>query len=93
MNISVNGIDDNRELTAADADADNGVIEPAGLFSLFRFSITAATNPVIKILMDRDGMTKEEAIKFFEIFIEGAWVGDATPVWSYPISGDDLQVH
>jgi len=48
---------------------------------------------VIKILMDRDGMTNEEAIEFFEFNIEGAWVGDATPVWMYPISGDDLQVH
>lgn len=48
---------------------------------------------VIKILMDRDGMTNEEAIEFFEFNIEGAWVGNSTPVWMYPLSNDDLQVH
>ena len=48
---------------------------------------------VIKILMDRDGMTNEEAVEFFEYKIEGAWVGNATPVWMYPISSNDLRVH
>lgn len=48
---------------------------------------------VIKILMDRDGMTNEEAIEYFEFNIEGAWVGNGTPVWMYPLSSDDLRVH
>jgi hypothetical protein len=39
---------------------------------------------VIKILMDRDLMTAGEAQEFFEFNIEGAWMGDGTPIWWYP---------
>ena len=55
--------------------------------------VVYAVDQIIEILMDRDGMTNAEAVEFFEYNIEGAWVGNATPVWMYPISGDDLQVH
>ena len=48
---------------------------------------------VIKILMDQDGMSNDEAIEFFTFNIEGAWVGELTPIWMYPASGLDLQVH
>ena len=48
---------------------------------------------VIEILMDRDGMSNDEAIEFFTFNIEGAWVGELTPIWMYPASGSDLQVH
>lgn len=33
----------------------------------------------IKILVERDGMTRDEAFEFFEFNIEGAWMGDNTP--------------
>ncbi len=36
---------------------------------------------VIDILTERDGMTHEEAEEFFSFNIEGAWVGEQTPVW------------
>jgi hypothetical protein len=36
---------------------------------------------VIDILIERDGMTHEEAEEFFSFNIEGAWVGEQTPVW------------
>ena len=48
---------------------------------------------VIEILMDRDGMSNDEAIDFFTCSIEGAWFGELTPIWMYPASGSDLQVH
>ena len=48
---------------------------------------------VIKILMDQDGMSNDEAIDFFTCNIEGAWFGELTPIWMYPASGADLQVH
>lgn len=35
----------------------------------------------LKILMDRDGMTEEEALEFFEFNTEGAWVGKGTPAF------------
>ena len=35
----------------------------------------------IKILMERDGMSEEEAIEFFEFNVVGAYVGDHTPIF------------
>lgn len=55
--------------------------------------VVYSVDRVIEILMARDGMTNDEAIKFFEFNIEGAWTGVTTPVWMYPISGDGLQVY
>jgi len=44
----------------------------------------------IQILMDRDGMTWEEASEFFEFNVSGAWVGAGTPIWIYEIDEDDI---
>jgi hypothetical protein len=35
----------------------------------------------IKILMDRDKMTYEIALEFFDYNVEGAYMGDKTPIW------------
>jgi hypothetical protein len=35
----------------------------------------------IQILMERDGMTDEEAIEFFEFNVVGAYVGEYTPIY------------
>lgn len=35
----------------------------------------------IGILMERDGMTEEEAEEFFEFNVAGAFVGDQTPLF------------
>lgn len=35
----------------------------------------------IEILMERDGMTDEEAIEFFEFNVVGAYVGEYTPIF------------
>jgi len=34
----------------------------------------------IQILMDRDGMTHDEAEEFFQFNTEGCWAGDRTPI-------------
>lgn len=34
----------------------------------------------IKRLMDRDGMSLEEAVEFFDFNVAGAWVGPQTPL-------------
>ena len=36
----------------------------------------------IKILMDRDGMARDEAVEFFEFNIIGAGMGDGTPCFA-----------
>ena len=40
-----------------------------------------SVDKIIEILIDRDGMTEEEAIEFFEFNIEGAYMGRMTPVY------------
>ena len=38
---------------------------------------------IIGTLMQRDGMTHEEAIEFFDFNIAGAYVGEYTPIYMY----------
>ena len=35
----------------------------------------------LEILINRDGMTEEEAIEYFDFNVEGAYVGEKTPAW------------
>lgn len=36
---------------------------------------------MLKIMVERDGMTYEEAIEYFDYNILGAWMGENTPVY------------
>ena len=45
----------------------------------------------IEILMERDGMTAEIADEFLQFNTVGAWMGDATPVFSEPLDEEDLE--
>ncbi len=36
----------------------------------------------IKILIERDGMSWEEAVEFFEFNVQGAYVGEQTPAFA-----------
>ena len=40
---------------------------------------------VIDILITRDGMDEEGAWEYFHFNIEGAWHGESTPIWMYPL--------
>ena len=35
----------------------------------------------VQILMDRDGMEYSEAVEFMDFNVEGAWMGDGTPMF------------
>jgi len=35
----------------------------------------------IEVLMTRDGMTEEEAQEYFDFNVEGAYMGEKTPIW------------
>ena len=39
------------------------------------------TEKMIDIMVERDGMTYEEAIEYFDYNILGAWMGEFTPVF------------
>ncbi len=43
---------------------------------------------VIDILMTRDEMSHEEAEEFFSFNIEGAWIGERTPMWLHDLEED-----
>ena len=36
---------------------------------------------MLKIMVERDGMTYEEAMEYFDYNILGAWMGENTPVY------------
>ena len=40
----------------------------------------------ILILVERDGMSHEEAEEYFSFNVDDAWVGDLTPVFMTPIT-------
>ena len=35
----------------------------------------------LHVLMDRDGMSREDAIEYFDFNVAGAWVGEGMPVF------------
>lgn len=43
----------------------------------------------IQILVDRDGMSEEEAEEYFQFNVEGSWVGDSTPLFFEPLNFTD----
>tara|TARA_R100000231_G_scaffold28905_1_gene25714 strand:+ start:935 stop:1156 length:222 start_codon:yes stop_codon:yes gene_type:complete len=40
-----------------------------------------STNKIIQILMERDGMTSEEALEYFYFNIKGSYMGEGTPLF------------
>ena len=42
-----------------------------------------SADQIIGTLMNRDGMTQEEATEYFNFNIEGAYVGEYTPIYMY----------
>jgi hypothetical protein len=69
----------NPEALTADGldDAILGIAHRAGAAPLVAYS----TSQCLQILMDRDGMSYDEASEFFEFNIVGAFVGPGTPVF------------
>jgi hypothetical protein len=41
----------------------------------------------LEVLIKRDNMSKEEALEFFDFNVQGAYVGEKTPIWV-----DDLMI-
>ena len=42
-------------------------------------------NKCIDILVNRDGMSEEEAEEYFQYNVEGAWAGENTPMFLQPL--------
>jgi hypothetical protein len=69
---------DDEEITLADGfeDAFLGVARQFGKpFAIYD------REKCIDILVNRDGMSHEEAEEYFQFNVEGAWVGESTPAF------------
>ena len=69
----------NEEALLADGfeDAFVGLARRCGQPTLAAYSVPKA----LRVLMDRDGMSEEDAVEFFEFNVVGAWAGPHTPIW------------
>tara|TARA_R100001443_G_scaffold27965_4_gene41103 strand:+ start:73 stop:321 length:249 start_codon:yes stop_codon:yes gene_type:complete len=54
-----------------------GVASRFGMDDVFAYDL----DKVLKILIERDGMSPDEALEFFHYNIIGAWMGDTTPLF------------
>ena len=58
-------------------DAIIGMAERINLGPVVAYSVSK----IIDIMIERDGMTYEEALEFYEYNIVGSWMGENTPVF------------
>ena len=55
-----------------------GIVERFGM----KPQVLLDKSKCLKIFMERDGMSYEDAIEFFEFNVIGAWMGDGTPCFA-----------
>jgi hypothetical protein len=58
-------------------DAIIGIAERINLGPVVAYSVSK----ILDIMVERDGMTYEDAIEFYEYNILGSWVGENTPIF------------
>lgn len=58
-----------------------GVAERINLTPVAAYNV----DKILEILIERDGMTSDEALEYFEYNIIGAWMGENTPIFIYTI--------
>jgi hypothetical protein len=46
---------------------------------------------IVDILVERDGMDREEAWEYFEFNILGAYVGEPTPMYLLPLTLEEIE--
>lgn len=45
----------------------------------------------LEILQQRDKMTYDNALEYFEFNVQGAWVGETTPIWVWLSTAEDIR--
>lgn len=58
-------------------DAIIGMAERINLGPVVAYSVSK----IIQVMIDRDGMTYEEALEFYDYNIVGSWMGENTPIF------------
>ncbi len=62
-----------------------GIAERCGQPTLAVYSVPA----MINVLVERDGMSEEEAAEFISFNTLGCWAGENTPLFFWPLKDDD----
>jgi len=71
---------------------DNAIIGPAYIWrNGSTTSVLVYNAEIIRATLMKDGMTSEEAREFIEFNIEGAYVGEHTPVLVWPEDYYDIE--
>jgi hypothetical protein len=47
---------------------------------------------IVSILINRDGMTRDEALEFVDFNIEGAYTGNDTPLLVWPVIDEEYDL-
>jgi hypothetical protein len=47
----------------------------------YKMVLIYSIDRVLEIFVERDGMTPDDAIEFFDFNVAGAYVGERTPIW------------
>lgn len=63
---------------------DEAIIGVTELWDKEGYIIVYDASKMFQILTGRDGMTAEEATEYFEYNIQGAYVGQDTPIYVWP---------
>ena len=45
--------------------------------------VVYSVNKIVETFIERDGMTEEEAREFFDFNVDGAYIGEYTPIYIY----------
>lgn len=75
---------------------DDAIIGFAHTWSSGGFVVVYDASVILDTLTSRDEMSYEEALEFFEFNIQGAFVGDNSPIYMWPSDSqgiDELAEH
>lgn len=53
--------------------------------------VVYSTKLMIHILINRDGMTEDEAIEFFDFNVIGSYLGEGTPLYVDEMTAEDIR--
>lgn len=59
-----------------------GIASRCAMHEVYAYDV----DKMLDILMQRDGMTLEEAWEYFDFNIEGAYMGEGTPIYIHKIT-------
>ena len=68
---------------------DEAIIGQTTLWNVDGDVLVYSVDTIISILMNRDGLSYEEAFEFFEFNIQGSYVGDHTPLYVHTIDDEE----